>query len=123
MHELSIAATIVEVAAEHARDAGGRVAEVTLRVGRLACLQEEALRFGFGLVAAGTPLEGARLSVVDVPVRIWCSTCAAEAELPGIQKFACPRCGHPSGDLRAGRELEIESILIETLTPPRSEPP
>jgi Zn finger protein HypA/HybF involved in hydrogenase expression len=50
--------------------------------------------------------------VIEVPVRIWCAVCKAEVELPGIQRFACPVCGHLSGDIRAGRELDIESIQI-----------
>lgn len=111
MHELSIASSIVKIAAEHARlEGGGRVASVTLRIGRLSCVHEDALRSSFDLVTEGTPLAGASLAVIEVPVRIWCGLCQAVVELPGIQRFACPACGHLSGDIRAGRELDIESI-------------
>jgi hydrogenase nickel incorporation protein HypA/HybF len=114
MHELSIASSIVEAAAEHCREAGGgRVAAVTLRIGRLSCVHEDALRFSFDLVREGTLLEAAELRIIDVPVRIWCPTCAAEVELPGIQRFACPACGTRSGDIRAGRELDLETIEVE----------
>ncbi len=113
MHELSIASSIVEIAGEHARrEGGGRVASVTLRIGRLSCVHENALRYSFDLVTEGTPLAGATLAVIEVPVRIWCDLCEAEVELPGIQRFACPACGHLSSDIRAGRELDIESIQI-----------
>jgi hydrogenase nickel incorporation protein HypA/HybF len=113
MHELSIANSIVEIVAEHARQqGGGRVMGVTLRIGRLSCVHEDALRYSFDLVTEGTPLAGASLAVIEVPVRIWCGRCNAEFELPGIQRFACPACGHLSGDLRAGRELDIETIQI-----------
>jgi hydrogenase nickel incorporation protein HypA/HybF len=47
-----------------------------------------------------------------VPVVIWCAVCGREVTLPGIQKFACPECGTPSGDIRAGRELDLESIEL-----------
>lgn len=113
MHELSIANSIVEIAADHARQqGGGRVIGVTLRIGRLSCVHEDALRYSFDLVTEGTPLAGASLAVIEVPVRIWCALCRAEVELPGVQRFACPACGHLSGDIRAGRELDIESIQI-----------
>ncbi|MFM7108844.1 MAG: hydrogenase maturation nickel metallochaperone HypA [Planctomycetaceae bacterium] len=113
MHELSIAARVVEQAAERCRAEGGhRVAAVTLRIGRLACVGTDALRFAFEHLRAGTPLDGAALRIVEVPVRIWCRACAAEAELPGIQSLACPACGTPAGDLRAGRELDLDSIEI-----------
>lgn len=113
MHELSIATTVVELATRHAAEqGGGRVTAITLRIGRLSCVHEDALRFSFELVREGTPLADARLEIVAVPVRIWCSACGGERELPGIQRFACPDCGTRSADIRAGRELDLESIEL-----------
>lgn len=116
MHELSIATNVVDLASRHAAENGGRtVRAVTLMIGRLSCVHEDALRYSFELVREGTPLAAAELRVVTVPVRIWCPTCEAEQELPGIQRFACPACGTLSADIRAGRELDLESIeLMET---------
>jgi hydrogenase nickel incorporation protein HypA/HybF len=115
MHELSIASRVVELAAEHCRAAAAhRVAAVTLRIGRLACVHEDALRFSFDLVREGTPLETAVLHVIEVPVTVWCPTCAAKRTLPGIQHFACPACGTLTGDIRAGKELDLDSIELET---------
>jgi len=123
MHELSIAASIVEQATEHCHHAGGtRVTTITLRIGRLAGIHPAALRFGFDLVAADTPLADATLAIVDVPVRVWCPACSAEVELPGLQRFACPGCGLPTGEIRAGRELEIESLTLEGHGQPAQEP-
>jgi hydrogenase nickel incorporation protein HypA/HybF len=103
MHELSIAASIVEQATEICRRSGGRrVTEITLR-------------FGFDLVAADTPLATATLTIVEVPVRVWCPACSVDVELPGLQRFACPACGLPTGEIRAGRELEIESLALEAV--------
>jgi hydrogenase nickel incorporation protein HypA/HybF len=116
MHELSIATSVVDLASRHAAEhGGGRVTAIRLRIGRLSCVHETALRFGFDIARVGTPLADARLEIVAVPVRIWCPACTAERELPGIQRFACPECGTPSADIRAGQELELESIeLVET---------
>jgi hydrogenase nickel incorporation protein HypA/HybF len=75
-------------------------------------VHEDALRFSFSLVREGTPLADAELRIVTVPVAIWCAACGREVTLPGIQKFACPECGTPSGDIRAGRELDLESIEL-----------
>jgi hydrogenase nickel incorporation protein HypA/HybF len=113
MHELSIATNIVDIASQHVRDAGGgRVAAVTLRVGRLSCVHEDALRYSFDLVREGTPLAGAILRIVTVPVSVWCPGCNAAFELPSIQRFACPVCSKPSADICAGRELDLESIEL-----------
>lgn len=116
MHELSIAQNVIDLASRHAAEHGGGVVHaVTLRIGRLSCVHEDALRYSFELIREGTPLAEAELHVVNVPVRIWCPACAAERELPGIQSFACPDCGTRSADIRAGRELDLDSIeLMET---------
>ena len=120
MHELSIATSIVEMVSDHCRQAGAdAVSIVTLRIGRLSCVHEDALRYSFDLVREGTPLAAAELRIIAVPVRVWCPACAAEMELPGIQRFACPACGTPTGDIRAGREPDLESIA---LTPPEAAP-
>lgn len=113
MHELSLATSIVAVACDTLhREGGGRVAVVRLRLGALASVHEDALRFAFEIVRVDTPLAAASLSCEQVPVRIWCGDCRAEQTLPDLRRFACPVCGRPSGDVRAGRELEIESLDI-----------
>lgn len=117
MHELSIATSIVEIAAGHVLEAGGgRVLAVTVRVGTLASVHEAALRSAFDVAIADTHLAGSELRVVAVPVRIFCRSCAGERELAGIDSLACPTCGTVSGDIRAGTELELESIELEPLS-------
>lgn len=122
MHELSIAMKVIdEVAKQVAGAGGGRVLSITLRIGRLSCVQEGSLRFCFDLASADMELSGARLEIIDVPVRIWCPACGAERELPGVQSLACPKCGRLSGDIRAGRELDLESIELEPLPTPSTD--
>ena len=66
MHELSIAASIVQIATEKLAEHGGeRVVAVRIRVGPIACVAKEALMFSFGLACADTPAEGASLVIED----------------------------------------------------------
>jgi hydrogenase nickel incorporation protein HypA/HybF len=90
MHELSIANRIVEIAGDRCREEAARAKVVTVRIGALSCVHEDALRFSFELVREGTPLADAELRVVTVPVAIWCGTCDREVELPGIQRISGP---------------------------------
>jgi hydrogenase nickel incorporation protein HypA/HybF len=114
MHELSLANRLVQVAEESAREAGAaRVTAVTLRVGDLSGVSVEALRFAYDVAAAGTMLEGSRLEVRTVAVTVYCPRCERVAELASVQNFRCPACDTPTGDVRAGRELEIESLEVE----------
>jgi hydrogenase nickel incorporation protein HypA/HybF len=117
MHELSIASRIVEIAGDRCREEGATAKVITLRVGALSCVHEDALRFSFEIIREGTPLADADLRIVIVPVTIWCRACGRESTLPGIQKFACPECGTPSGEIRAGRELDLESIELTDAAP------
>lgn len=121
MHELSIASRLVEIATELAQNEGAsRIKSVTVRIGALSCVHQDALRFSFDLVTKDTMLEGATLEVIDVPVTIFCANCGRERQLPGIQRFRCPQCDAPSADIRYGRELDIESIeLIDNATADR----
>jgi len=114
MHELSMAYSLVELASESAAKAGAtKVSAVHLRLGALSGVVRGALEFCFEIATADTILNHATLIVEELPVKVYCIPCAAEVEIESIQKFCCPRCDTPSGDIRQGRELEIESIEIE----------
>jgi hydrogenase nickel incorporation protein HypA/HybF len=114
MHEISIAQDIVDTAAEAAASARAeRVVAVTLRVGALAGVDAGALHSSFAIAAQGTIIEGARLGIIDVPLVVWCAYCLVEVELDSVQRLRCPTCGTPCGEIRRGRELDIESLEIE----------
>jgi hydrogenase nickel incorporation protein HypA/HybF len=113
MHELSIANSIVEIATEYATGNGAvAVGSITLRLGALSCVHKSALEFSFELITKDTLLQGAVLKFIDIPVSVFCQPCDREVELSGIQHFRCPVCDTPSGDVRCGKELDIESIEI-----------
>ena len=114
MHELSLAASIVESVTESlGAYPGGRVLEVRLKVGALAAVAEDALQFCYGVATEGTALAGSRLIVNLLPVVMHCEQCGRDVELAGVQSFRCSLCGKPCFDLRQGRELEIEALEID----------
>lgn len=110
MHELSLAAAIVEIAERHAR--GRRVTRVELEVGRLRQVVPEALAFGFELVAQGTPVEGAELALEELPVRVECGSCRAETAAEAFP-LACARCGSPDVEVVGGEELHVVALELE----------
>ena len=115
MHELGLARGIVELASSAAAEAAAtRVTAVHIAVGRLAGIEPGALLFSYDLAAEGTVAAGSTLVITEIPVTIWCPTCNAERELPGIQRFRCPECDTPSGQIRRGKELEVSSIEVES---------
>jgi hydrogenase nickel incorporation protein HypA/HybF len=113
MHELSIAVSLIEMAAEEAEKLGGvRVEALRLKLGPLSGVVREALLFSFDLAAAGTAIEGARLEIEDAPVVVFCQNCKTEHPLPSIQCFQCPACGTPTPDVVQGRELELTALEV-----------
>jgi hydrogenase nickel incorporation protein HypA/HybF len=116
MHELSIAHGIVEAAVAHLEPQGPvRVTAVHVAVGRLSGVEAGALTFCYEIATAGTSLDGSRLVIEDVPLRIFCAPCDAERELPGVNRFRCPECDTPSGDIRRGRDLELTHLEVGSL--------
>ena len=63
-------------------------------------------------LAPGTLAEGAKLASEHVPARFWCAACTREFQSDDM--FAeCPDCHRLSGELRAGREMELASLEID----------
>jgi hydrogenase nickel incorporation protein HypA/HybF len=114
MHELSLVTSIVESVTESLQAyPGAKVLEVRLKVGVLSDVVEDSLQFCYGLATEDTPLAGSRLRIDRLPIVLHCPTCDQDAQIEGVQSFHCPRCGALCGDLRQGRELEIDSIEID----------
>ena len=101
----------MEIASRHAE--GRRVTGITLRVGHLRQVVPAALTFSFGLVAEGTPVEGAELTIESVPAIGWCR--ALRELRAGWRSFPlqCQTCG--AFDLRiiAGEELLVASLTVD----------
>jgi hydrogenase nickel incorporation protein HypA/HybF len=114
MHELSIISSVVESVIDSLeRYPGARVVEVRLKVGALAAVVEDSLQFCYGIATEDTPLEGSRLVVNVLPVRVHCRACGDDTAIESLQSFRCALCGEPASDIRQGREMEIEAIEIE----------
>ncbi|MEV6317758.1 hydrogenase maturation nickel metallochaperone HypA [Streptomyces sp. NPDC051776] len=113
MHELSIALSVVERAEEAAREHGAASVEsVRLRIGELAGVVADALRFSFELVAEGTLLAGAGLVIDEVPARARCTACDAEFPVGSPPRLSCPRCEGWATELLTGRELELMDVTL-----------
>ncbi len=112
MHELSLMAAVRDVALEQAlAHGGGPILAIRLRIGSLAGVEPEALRFAHAVVMAGTAAEGAALEIEMVPARFHCESCCQPFE--AVQgDSCCPRCGVPSRRLLQGRELELSSLEL-----------
>ncbi|MBQ3302202.1 MAG: hydrogenase maturation nickel metallochaperone HypA [Eggerthellaceae bacterium] len=114
MHEMGIIAGVLDAVNESARAAGAeRVCTVTLQIGEMTEAIGDALHFAFEALSEGTLCEGAELAINWVKPRSFCLECFEEFEHDRFHR-TCPHCGSYETELIAGRELQIESIEVET---------
>ena len=100
----------MSIACRHAGDR--QVTKVDVKVGHLRQVVPTALEFAFELVAHGTPVEGAELTLEVVPADGRCRDCGAESRLPGFP-LACGACGGLSIDVIRGEELLVDELELE----------
>jgi hydrogenase nickel incorporation protein HypA/HybF len=110
MHELSLAASVVEIVLRHA--AGRRVTKVEIEVGRLRQVVPSALTFSFEMVAMGTVAEGAALEIRNIPAKAECRRCSAVSVLEGFP-LQCASCGSFDLTILAGEELVVAFLELE----------
>ncbi len=115
MHELSIALSLLDLAAEEAeRHQASRVVAIHLRLGPLAGVVKEALLSAYELAREGSALPTAELVIEETPLVALCPACAGPRTLASSQLLCCPDCGTPTPEVISGRELEVRALEIET---------
>lgn len=118
MHEVSIAMSLVEELTERARDENvSMIKAVHVRIGAMAGVVKDSLEFAWDLVTEGTPVEGARLVIEDVPLVVFCPDCRAERTIAGHPVLQCPVCGSPTPTIVRGRELQLIAMEITDAVP------
>jgi hydrogenase nickel incorporation protein HypA/HybF len=113
MHELSIAEALVEqVEAVRTANDGGKVIAVEVRIGEWRQVVPDILSSYFEHLTQGTPLEGARIDIVEVTATARCADCAKVFSLDDVF-LVCPACGSRRCELVSGRELELIGLELE----------
>jgi hydrogenase nickel incorporation protein HypA/HybF len=114
MHELSIAQSIVSQATDVLeREGGRRVKRIALSLGVLSGVEEHALKEAFPIACDGTPLQGAKLEIDIVEASVFCKSCDREVVVtPPF--MVCSSCMGSNVEFRAGREMIIRQLEIET---------
>ncbi len=120
MHEAGIALNLIEAVQQRiAAEPGGsesRVAAIHVRVGELSGVSPDALAFAFECLAAGGPLDGARLVFDAVPLTVRCEACGRTSPVVDLV-FRCGACGSERTRVASGRELEVRTLELEEGAP------
>jgi hydrogenase nickel incorporation protein HypA/HybF len=114
MHEFGIANSVLEaVKTEVARRApGAHLHKVGLRIGELAAIDQDALRFCFEAITRETEFESLQLEIEFCPRRHRCRNCGREFVVRDFD-FRCPQCANPETECIGGDELELAFLEVE----------
>lgn len=113
MHELSIALSMIDVAAEEAeRQGGGRVVALHLKLGPLSGVIPDALKSAWELACESSPLAGCRLVIEEIPITIDCPACGAVRPVRSVQEICCLHCGSPAARVVTGREMDVIALEL-----------
>ena len=113
MHEVSLMKNLLRMVEEtRIREGGGLVKVIHLRIGEMSGVNTDALSFAFEVLSEGTAAEGGRLEFEKVSLRARCRECGAEFH-PDEFVFRCGSCGSPEIEILAGREMEVDYILLD----------
>lgn len=113
MHEMSIMTSILQIARDHADEAGAPVIEqIEIEVGELAGIEIPSLEFCFEAARAQTVGEQAELVIRRIPGRGQCPACGQESPMD-FYSAICPVCGDGVLEILQGRELRVVSIRVE----------
>jgi len=112
MHELSLLENVREILETHARSQNfTRVTRVTLEIGKLSCVEPDALRFGFDVAMKGSLADGAELVITEANGIGRCRQCGRQSVIETLYD-PCAECGCPYVDVVQGAEMKIKDLIV-----------
>lgn len=113
MHELSIAANIVDIVEAYAKKGNvGLITKIEIEIGTLSGVVRESLEFAMDSAVKDTILEKAKVKFIDIHGKGKCEKCHTIFEMDDLYS-PCPKCNAFNPLIIQGKELRIASIYCE----------
>jgi hydrogenase nickel incorporation protein HypA/HybF len=111
MHELSLLENVRQILESHAQSQQfSQVTQVTLVIGKLSCVEPEALRFGFDVVMKGSLAEQAELIITEQEGLGYCQQCDKNSAMTLLYDV-CELCGRPLTVVQ-GNDMKIQDLIV-----------
>jgi len=112
MHELTVCEAILDILDEEKRVRRfSALRRLKLEIGRLSCVDADALVYAFEVTTRGSWLEGATIEVVRPPGLVKCLDCGADVEIED-RLADCPRCGGSRFEPIGGDQMRLVEMEI-----------
>ena len=113
MHEFGIAKNIFDAVNKEVKKRDiSKVISIKLEVGKLTAIVPSALEFCFEVITEGTLLEGSKLDIIDIPLKMKCKKCSHVYEVKDYS-YNCPMCENSDCEMVSGDELLIKNLEVE----------
>lgn len=113
MHELSLAENILQLIEDTAVDQPFTLVKtVWLEIGQLACVEQESLRFFFGVVTQDSIAWQAKLEIIEIAGQALCKQCN-QVILITTYHQACLHCGSHALQVTQGDGMRIKELEVE----------
>ncbi len=117
MHEMGIANSVLEaVKTEMSLHPGTYPCKVGVRIGEMAAIDQDALRFCFEAIIHETDLESLELAIEFCPRCHRCQICASDFIVRDYDS-RCPQCESLETTCISGDELELAYLEVEEYGP------
>jgi len=112
LHEISLLENVREILQDHAEQQDfKRVKKITLVIGKLSCIEPDALRFGFDAVMQGSLAEGAELTLTESLGQGECKACHQIVVMQELYD-SCELCSHPFVTVTGGNDMTIQDLVV-----------
>ena len=112
MHELSIAMSIVDLAAKQAaKHDADVIEEIELDIGCLSGIEMESFDFAWKQAVKRTILENATRRVNRIEGKAHCLECDTCFDMQHLYD-SCPECNSHFAEIISGKELKLKSLVL-----------
>ncbi len=113
MHERSLMRCVFkQVEQLMVEDEYQRVAAVRLSIGEFSGVEPALMEIAFNEMVDDSPLRGAVLQLVTVPLEAKCEACGRQFAVERFV-FECPECSSGQVKVLRGEDLMLESLVVE----------
>src|SRR5664279_2082368 len=113
MHELSLAQSIISIAANAVpENSNAVITKVGLQIGQLSGIEIDSLEFAFSVIKTDTPLHNAELKIQIIRGEAVCDDCKTIFPVSSFG-ICCPHCKGYSMKILKGREMRVLNIVVD----------
>ncbi len=114
MHELSIVKRFMNIALSAIEDQPSvTVRELILDVGEMSGTEDEYLLRYYDTCTLDTRLEGSKLTIRKVPMKVECNDCHTIYNPKLTPERLCPTCHSGDCHLLEGRDIKVAELIVD----------